>query len=152
MIGGRLVAFSLHAAFLCHTVVCLSSASEYASYALQSVCATMAQTLVIRTTCICLPRCGLAKCWQRRLLGAVMRTIPPPLLAAATSLYTLSRRIGGNLGYAFVAGQIVYLVALGLTSRESLLYAESSVIMLLAQGVETTTRCGSVCDSTTQKE
>ena len=40
--------------------------------------------------------------------AAVMRTIPPPLLAAATGLYTLSRRIGGNIGYAFVANQIVH--------------------------------------------
>jgi DHA2 family multidrug resistance protein len=35
-----------------------------------------------------------------------MRTIPPALLTAASGLYTLSRRIGGNLGYAFVATQI----------------------------------------------
>jgi len=40
--------------------------------------------------------------------AAVMRTIPPQLLAAATGLYTLSRRIGGNIGYAFVANQIVH--------------------------------------------
>jgi DHA2 family multidrug resistance protein len=35
-----------------------------------------------------------------------MRTIPPALLTAASGLYTLSRRIGGNLGYALVASQI----------------------------------------------
>ena len=35
-----------------------------------------------------------------------MRTIPPALLTAASGLYTLSRRVGGNLGYAFVATQI----------------------------------------------
>ena len=35
-----------------------------------------------------------------------MRTIPPALLTAAAGLYTLSRRIGGNLGYAFVASQV----------------------------------------------
>jgi DHA2 family multidrug resistance protein len=35
-----------------------------------------------------------------------MGTIPPALLTAASGLYTLSRRIGGNLGYAFVATQI----------------------------------------------
>ena len=35
-----------------------------------------------------------------------MRTISPALLTAASGLYTLSRRIGGNLGYAFVATQI----------------------------------------------
>src|SRR5215510_2244340 len=40
--------------------------------------------------------------------AAVMRTIPAPLMAAATGLYTLSRRIGGNIGYAFVANQIVH--------------------------------------------
>lgn len=35
-----------------------------------------------------------------------MRTIPPGLLTAAAGLYTLSRRVGGNLGYAFVATQL----------------------------------------------
>ena len=35
-----------------------------------------------------------------------MRTIPLPLLTAASSLATLGRRIGGNMGYAFVASQI----------------------------------------------
>lgn len=35
-----------------------------------------------------------------------MRTIPPALLTAASGLYTLSRRIGGNIGYAFAATQI----------------------------------------------
>jgi DHA2 family multidrug resistance protein len=40
--------------------------------------------------------------------AAVMRTIPPPLLAAATGLYTLSRRIGGNIGYAFVVTQLTH--------------------------------------------
>jgi DHA2 family multidrug resistance protein len=40
--------------------------------------------------------------------AAVMRTIPPPLMTAATGLYTLSRRIGGNIGYAFVANQIAH--------------------------------------------
>jgi DHA2 family multidrug resistance protein len=40
--------------------------------------------------------------------AAVMRTIPPALLTAATGLYTLSRRIGGNIGYVFVANQIVH--------------------------------------------
>ena len=36
----------------------------------------------------------------------VMRTIPLALLTSASSLYTLGRRIGGNMGYAFVATQI----------------------------------------------
>ena len=35
-----------------------------------------------------------------------MRTIPPALLTAASGLYTLCRRVGGNLGYALVASQI----------------------------------------------
>jgi DHA2 family multidrug resistance protein len=43
--------------------------------------------------------------------AAVMRTIPLPLLTAASSLYTLIRRIGGNLGYAFVANQIAHRTA-----------------------------------------
>jgi DHA2 family multidrug resistance protein len=41
-----------------------------------------------------------------------MRTIPPALLTAASGLYTLSRRIGGNIGYAFVATQIPHRVTL----------------------------------------
>jgi DHA2 family multidrug resistance protein len=40
--------------------------------------------------------------------AAVMRTMPHQLLGAATGLYTLSRRIGGNIGYAFVANQITH--------------------------------------------
>jgi DHA2 family multidrug resistance protein len=43
--------------------------------------------------------------------AAVMRTVPSPMLTAASSLYTLSRRIGGNLGYAFVANQILHRAA-----------------------------------------
>jgi DHA2 family multidrug resistance protein len=43
--------------------------------------------------------------------AAVMRTVPSPMLTAASSLYTLSRRIGGNLGYAFVANQIIHRAA-----------------------------------------
>src|SRR5262249_24958640 len=38
--------------------------------------------------------------------AAVMRTIPPPLMTAATGLYTLSRCIGGNLGYALLPTHI----------------------------------------------
>jgi DHA2 family multidrug resistance protein len=38
--------------------------------------------------------------------AVVMRTVPLPLMTAASSLYTLGRRIGGNMGYAFVASQI----------------------------------------------
>ncbi|MCZ6874164.1 MAG: DHA2 family efflux MFS transporter permease subunit [bacterium] len=40
------------------------------------------------------------------LTTAAMRTVPLPLMTAATSLFTLIRRIGGNLGYALVASQI----------------------------------------------
>jgi len=43
--------------------------------------------------------------------AAVMRTIPPALLAAASGIYTLARRIGGNMGYALVANQIVHRTA-----------------------------------------
>ncbi len=34
--------------------------------------------------------------------------LPPALLTAASGLFTLSRRIGGNIGYAFVANQLTY--------------------------------------------
>jgi DHA2 family multidrug resistance protein len=43
--------------------------------------------------------------------AVVMRTIPLPLLTAASSLYTLFRRIGGNIGYAFVASQVAHRAA-----------------------------------------
>jgi MFS transporter, DHA2 family, multidrug resistance protein len=43
--------------------------------------------------------------------AAVMRTVPVALLTAASSLYTLSRRIGGNLGYAFAANLIIHRTA-----------------------------------------
>jgi DHA2 family multidrug resistance protein len=63
--------------------------------------------------------------WQRMLPGllmtgggmallfsvmsaATMRTMPPALLTAAAGLFTLSRRIGGNIGYAFVANQLAH--------------------------------------------
>ena len=42
------------------------------------------------------------------LSAATMRTVPPALLTAAAGLFTLSRRIGGNIGYAFVANQITH--------------------------------------------
>jgi DHA2 family multidrug resistance protein len=38
----------------------------------------------------------------------VMRTVPLMLLTSASSLFTLFRRIGGNLGYAFVASQVAH--------------------------------------------
>lgn len=41
-----------------------------------------------------------------------MQTIPPALLTAASGLYTLSRRIGGNIGYALVATQIPHRATL----------------------------------------
>jgi len=40
------------------------------------------------------------------LSTATMRTVPLPWMTAATGLFTLIRRIGGNLGYALVASQI----------------------------------------------
>jgi DHA2 family multidrug resistance protein len=43
--------------------------------------------------------------------AVVMRTIPIPLLTAASSLYTLFRRIGGNIGYALVASQVAHRAA-----------------------------------------
>ena len=42
------------------------------------------------------------------LSAATMSAIPPPLLIAASGMFTLSRRIGGNIGYAFVANQITH--------------------------------------------
>jgi MFS transporter, DHA2 family, multidrug resistance protein len=46
------------------------------------------------------------------LSATCMRTISPALLTAASGLYTLSRRIGGNLGYALVASQIPHRATL----------------------------------------
>jgi DHA2 family multidrug resistance protein len=40
------------------------------------------------------------------LSAVVMRTVPLTMITAASSLYTLGRRIGGNVGYAFVASQV----------------------------------------------
>lgn len=40
------------------------------------------------------------------LSAVVMRTMPLTMITAASSLYTLGRRIGGNMGYAFVASQV----------------------------------------------
>ena len=42
------------------------------------------------------------------LSASTMRTVPPAMLTAAAGLFTLSRRIGGNIGYAFVANQITH--------------------------------------------
>ncbi len=38
--------------------------------------------------------------------AVVMRTVPLMLLTSAASLFTFFRRIGGNMGYAFVASQV----------------------------------------------
>jgi DHA2 family multidrug resistance protein len=35
-----------------------------------------------------------------------MRSVPLTMIGAASSLYTLGRRIGGNMGYALVASQV----------------------------------------------
>jgi DHA2 family multidrug resistance protein len=40
--------------------------------------------------------------------AVVMRTVPLMQLTSASSLFTLFRRIGGNLGYAFVASQVAH--------------------------------------------
>ncbi len=50
-------------------------------------------------------------CMFGTMSASVMRTIPTPMLTAASGLYTLFRRIGGNLGYALVASQIVHRTA-----------------------------------------
>ena len=43
--------------------------------------------------------------------AVVMRSVPIRSLTAATSLYTLGRRVGGNVGYAFVASQVDHRAA-----------------------------------------
>lgn len=45
------------------------------------------------------------------LVAAVMRSVPLPLMTAASSLFTLGRRVGGNVGYAFVASQVDHRAA-----------------------------------------
>jgi len=45
-------------------------------------------------------------CMFGTMSAVVMGTIPRPLLPAAAGLYTLARRIGGNMGYALVASQL----------------------------------------------
>ena len=43
--------------------------------------------------------------------AVVMRSVPIRSLTAASSLYTLGRRVGGNVGYAFVASQVDHRAA-----------------------------------------
>lgn len=43
--------------------------------------------------------------------AAVMRSVSLPLMTAASSLFTLGRRVGGNVGYAFVASQVEHRTA-----------------------------------------
>jgi DHA2 family multidrug resistance protein len=50
-------------------------------------------------------------CMFGTMSAVVMRTIPRPLLPAAAGLYTLARRIGGNMGYALVASQLDHRAA-----------------------------------------
>ena len=50
-------------------------------------------------------------CMFGTMSAVVMRTIPRPLLPAAAGLYTLARRIGGNMGYALVASQLGHRTA-----------------------------------------
>lgn len=40
------------------------------------------------------------------LTTATMRTVPANLLPMASSIYNLTRRIGGNIGYVIVANQV----------------------------------------------
>jgi len=54
---------------------------------------------------------GMA-CMFGTMSATVMRTVPKPMLTAASGLYTLFRRIGGNLGYALVASQLTHRTAL----------------------------------------
>ena len=51
-------------------------------------------------------------CMFGTMSATVMRTVPRPMLTAASGLYTLFRRIGGNLGYALVASQLAHRTAL----------------------------------------
>jgi len=50
-------------------------------------------------------------CMFGTMSASVMRTVPRPMLTAASGLYTLFRRIGGNMGYAFVASQLAHRTA-----------------------------------------
>ena len=50
-------------------------------------------------------------CMFGTMSASVMRTVPRPMLTAASGLYTLFRRIGGNLGYALVASQLAHRTA-----------------------------------------
>jgi DHA2 family multidrug resistance protein len=52
-----------------------------------------------------------AACMFGTMSAVVMGTIPRPLLPAAAGLYTLARRIGGNMGYALVASQLDHRAA-----------------------------------------
>ncbi len=51
-------------------------------------------------------------CMFGTMSAVVMGTIPRPLLPAAAGLYTLARRIGGNMGYALVASQLGHRTAI----------------------------------------
>jgi MFS transporter, DHA2 family, multidrug resistance protein len=42
------------------------------------------------------------------LTTTTMRTVPVPLLTSASSIYVMVRRLGGNVGYAFAANQVIY--------------------------------------------
>jgi DHA2 family multidrug resistance protein len=45
------------------------------------------------------------------LTTAAMRTMPIALLPMASSLYNLVRRVGGNIGYAFIATEVTHRTA-----------------------------------------
>jgi DHA2 family multidrug resistance protein len=50
-------------------------------------------------------------CMFGTMSAVVMRTVPRPSLTAASGLYTLARRVGGNIGYALVASQVAHRTA-----------------------------------------
>ena len=50
-------------------------------------------------------------CMFGTMSAVVMRTVPQPMLTAASGLNTLFRRIGGNIGYVLVTSQIAHRTA-----------------------------------------
>ena len=50
-------------------------------------------------------------CMLGTMSAVVMRTVPQPMLTAASGMNTLFRRIGGNIGYVLVTSQIAHRTA-----------------------------------------
>jgi DHA2 family multidrug resistance protein len=46
------------------------------------------------------------------LTATAVRTVPLPLMTAASSIFLMIRRLGGNIGYAVLANQLTYRTAL----------------------------------------